>query len=102
MTRHGIDHRSAPRRVHLPALFLFAFLAPTDAECQTPGGPSSGVKAILRGVRLMNYYPSRNAQTNMWSNWEPAAINTDFRQIAALKANCVRVVLFPRTSGYPI
>jgi hypothetical protein len=49
----------------------------------------------------MNYYPAQNNWANMWINWDPGTITTDFGRIAALHANTVRVILQTSTIGYP-
>ena len=59
------------------------------------------VADIIAGLRVMNYYPTANAWTNMWTNWQPVVLNHDLARIHALGANAVRVVVFPSAFGWP-
>ena len=52
-------------------------------------------------LRVVNYYPAANGWTLMWTNWQPAVINSDFAKIRYLGANTVRVIVFPSVFGWP-
>lgn len=56
---------------------------------------------LVAGLKVMNYYPAANNWANMWANWDPATINSDFARIAALHANTVRIIIQAGTFGYP-
>lgn len=71
-------------------------------------GPDAGaaidpaqVRQALSGLRLVNYYPARAAQTRMWQAWDADVLNHDFGLIAGLNANAVRLAVFPEAFGYP-
>lgn len=57
--------------------------------------------AAVAGFRLVNYYPSDDAWTYMWTRWDPTTIGQDFATIAAMGANTVRLNVFPSTFGFP-
>lgn len=59
------------------------------------------IRARLANLKLINYYPAANAQTNLWMNWESDVIDRDLTRIAAMHANAVRIAVFPETFGYP-
>lgn len=63
----------------------------------TPGQ----ISARLATLKLINYYPAGNAQTNVWLNWQPEVIARDMARIAAINANAARIVVFPTIFGYP-
>src|SRR5437016_2291688 len=75
---------------------------PTGAPQGTSATLSTGdVQARLAGLKLINYYPAHDAQTNLWMRWDPAAIDADFARVVSLHANAVRLILFTPTFGYP-
>ena len=59
------------------------------------------VADMIAGLRVVNYYPAANGWTLMWTNWQPAVINSDFAKIRNLGANTVRVIVFPSVFGWP-
>jgi len=63
---------------------------------QTPRSPVS-----LAGLKLMNYYPSQEGWTNMWTHFDAATIGHDFAAMHSLGLNAVRVILQADTIGYP-
>jgi hypothetical protein len=68
------------------------------------GGSGSADAALakqLSTIRLINYYPSDNAWSYMWTRWNPTEIDGDFAKIAALGANTVRIIVQPWAVGYP-
>src|ERR1700735_393816 len=58
--------------------------------------PTSPV-LTLQKVKLMNYYPSAENWSNMWTNWDATVINKDFGIIASLHANAVRIIVQANT-----
>ncbi len=58
--------------------------------------------APLSSLKLISYYPSQAAWTNMWVHWNPTQMGVDFARIAALHANAVRIVIPPAVFGYPV
>jgi cellulase (glycosyl hydrolase family 5) len=53
-------------------------------------------------LKLVNYYPSMNAQGLFWNPWNPAAIDGDFAVIAnSLHANAVRIFVPTQQFGWP-
>jgi hypothetical protein len=57
--------------------------------------------AAVRSAKSMNYYPSDAGWSAMWTNFDPARIETDMAKAASLGADNVRVIVFPQTFGYP-
>lgn len=68
---------------------------------------SADVRAMLAGLRLVDYYPANNPWANMWANWTAISptINADFSLIAnVLHGNAVRINTFALTGtvfGFP-
>jgi hypothetical protein len=83
--------------------FRSSVLAPRGSvDCTQASAPmaASRVRRYLAGLKVLNYYPANNTMTNMWSHWNPAAMDQDFRRIASLHVNAVRVAVFT-TFGFP-
>ncbi len=49
----------------------------------------------------MNYYPADDGWTLMWTHYSHSRTVSDFKAIASLDANTVRVIVQPYTFGYP-
>src|SRR5262249_55288046 len=62
---------------------------------------ASQVRTVLNSLKMINYYPAQNAQTNMWRNWDPQVLDRDFTKIAGLHANTIRLAVFPEVMGFP-
>lgn len=77
---------------------LCAFLAPSAAAATCAREPAA---AAIAPLKLIAYFPTDNAWTYMWTRWRPSAVDADFRRIADLGANTVRLVVSPRVTGYP-
>ncbi len=75
--------------------------AQADTSPLTTVAPSGPTAALVSGLKVMNYYTSTNSWANMWTTWNPSAIDGDFARIAALHANTVRVIVQAGTFGYP-
>lgn len=75
----------------------------TAAPASEIVGPplDSFTQAKLNKLKMMSYYPSANGWENMWTNWNPTTINSDFALIASLNANTVRIVVNVDAFGFP-
>jgi hypothetical protein len=73
---------------------------PAGSLAQSTGVPLA-VRAMLAGLKLINYYPAQHHWDAMWTAWDPATIDRDFARIAALHANAVRIIVQANTFGYP-
>jgi hypothetical protein len=65
---------------------------------------SSGVQRLpVNSVRAINYFPVQHGWTDMWTQWDPTAIDNDFSRIASLHANTVRIILdsYSWSFGWP-
>ena len=56
----------------------------------------------LNQFNLMNYYPASAAWSNMWTDWNPGVINTDFAAMHAMSVNVVRLIIPPSAFGFPV
>jgi hypothetical protein len=65
------------------------------------GGSVLATKSMLMSLKLMNYYPSADGWTLMWTKWNQATITHDFSEIASLNANAVRIIIQPSAIGFP-
>ena len=120
--RTGLHRISGRVRVCLLGITLIAGLVPlggkavgaTDAFAEQTAvvarpvvlqgtSPVTGTVPIapLSSLKLISYYPSQAAWTNMWTRWDPTQIDADFARIAALHANAVRIIIPPTVFGYP-
>lgn len=61
----------------------------------------SALGRYLRGLRLVNYFPSDGGWQYLWTRWEPDRIDHDFAVTATMGANAVRVTVFPDVMGFP-
>lgn len=57
--------------------------------------------AAVKSAKSMNYYPSDAGWSAMWTGFDPARIDADLARVAELGADNVRVIVFPRTFGWP-
>jgi len=55
----------------------------------------------IGAVKLINYYPSADGWTYMWTRWDPTTMAHDFGTIAAMGGNTVRLNVFPSVFGFP-
>jgi hypothetical protein len=74
-----------------------------EASVSQDGAPAnaSNTAAALAGLKLVSYYPSTEAWTLMWQNWNLATINHDFSILAGMHANAVRLILQVPAFGFP-
>jgi hypothetical protein len=70
------------------------------AHAPTPEHPSA-LSQYLRGLHLMNYFPSDAGWQYMWTRWDPHQIDGDLSVMASMGANAVRVTVFPEVTGFP-
>jgi hypothetical protein len=56
---------------------------------------------VPRQLKVVSYYPTNAGWTEMWTDWEPAVIASDFDRAVALDANTVRAIIQPDTFGWP-
>jgi hypothetical protein len=82
---------------------LATVLVPCFFACsgQPAAGATNVTQAQLNAFKIVNYYPSVNNWSAMWTNWDPTTIDSDFARIASLHANVVRVIVQANAVGYP-
>jgi hypothetical protein len=80
------------------ALAVAALLAATLLCASAPGATAA---QPLSNLRLVNYVPSADGWGSMWWSWNPAQMAVDFKRIAALHANAVRIILSAPAFGFP-
>lgn len=111
------------RGLHLPtAAVIFAALSLVIGTARTVEAPPSTIQAratvasasvaampttlagrlaAVETTRQINYYPSKQGWSRMWTDFDPATIDADLVRAQALGANSVRAIVFPTTFGYP-
>ncbi len=62
---------------------------------------STAATIALQNVKLVSYEPADASWTNMWTEFEPAQIGSDFARVEQLGANTVRITIDPDTFGWP-
>jgi len=73
------------------------------SSVKTPRDTVGAMTAIpLSDFKLMNYYPATAAWSNMWIDWDPTVINSDFATIHSMSANVVRLIIPPAAFGFPV
>src|SRR5579884_2698566 len=84
---------------------LVAALAALALLASSAWGLSRAAAAPKRipvsGLHIMNYYPSDDGWTLMWTDYSHATTVSDFQALASLGANTVRVIVQPSAVGYP-
>lgn len=92
------------RALCLAAVITGLSFTPAAAARALPQGHAvvSQAPLELRQFKMMNYYPSDAAWTNMWTHWNPATLATDFAEIAGMGANVVRLIVAPSAFGFPL
>jgi hypothetical protein len=63
--------------------------------------PDADVQVRLNDIKMMNYAPVSQAQSNMWSAWDSKTVDRDFAAMAEMNVNTVRLFLYVPVSGYP-
>ena len=51
------------------------------AEAAPSAIPVDQTGMMLRGLKLVSYYPAQRAWNRMWSDWDPAAVDADFAKM---------------------
>ncbi len=100
--------------ITLAAVVLLASSAgaPLLSSAQTVAAPSLGAVSLTTAtlgdptervsqMKLINYYPSNDGWSAMWTNWHPVTIAADMHTAAALGANSIRIIVFPSVTGWP-
>lgn len=90
----GVITESSRRAVQL-FLSIVATVISVSAADERPS-----VREQLMNLKMVNYYPAHAARTNMWTRWDPAAVDQDLAAMASVHANAVRIAVFTST-GYP-
>jgi hypothetical protein len=84
------------------AIAAIISMAPPAADAASKASkPAAAPSSTLNGLKLVSYYPADGSWTGMWNRWSQTTIDADFARIAALRANAVRIVVFPSVFGYP-
>jgi hypothetical protein len=81
--------------------FLAAACALLSLLAAATAGAASGQLRVPQDVRSVSWFPAQGGWTLTWTRFDPDAIERDFRRIAWLRANTVRVIVPPRAFGYP-
>jgi hypothetical protein len=114
-TRGGIEEGGDPIPGGLPnllrrqrhAILLAAVLIAALAGSLRPGEASGAtaapdsVRAMVDGLRLVNYFPADGPHDRMWTNFDAAAIERDLDRVAAMRGNAVRIILDLRVFSVP-
>ncbi|XVU22989.1 cellulase family glycosylhydrolase [Actinoplanes sp. CA-054009] len=84
------------------ALLAASPLVDTRASAAAATSPTlAGRLAAVKTAKQINYYPSANGWTRMWTSFDAATINTDLAKAKAMGADSVRAIVFPSVFGYP-
>ena len=65
------------------------------------GSDGEAERSSVPPLRVLNYYPSTAGWTKLWTEYSHQRTVDDFRAIAGLNANTVRVFVHAYTFGYP-
>jgi hypothetical protein len=79
--------------------------AAAASKPSTVATTSSGVARLpVTSVRAINYFPAYHGWTDMWTQWDPVAIDNDFSRIAWVHANTVRIIIdsYSWSFGWPV
>ncbi|SNY24251.1 cellulase family glycosylhydrolase [Paractinoplanes atraurantiacus] len=77
-------------------------LVDSRATAATTTAPTlAGRLASVKTAKQINYYPSANGWTRMWTSFDAATINADLAKARAMGADSVRAIIFPSVFGYP-
>ena len=64
-----------------------------------PPPPQPAALAQIQTYKIVSYFPVTSR--GMWSQWQPAAVNADFKRLASLHVTAVRIFIQPSEFGYP-
>jgi hypothetical protein len=74
----------------------------TATASATPTGTTKADRlAAVTAAKLINYYPADAGWTSMWTSWNRTKIDADLAKASSMGADCVRIVVFPDTFGFP-
>jgi hypothetical protein len=62
---------------------------------------SDAVRSMVRGLRLVNWFPALGPHDRMWTDFDPGAIDRDLAAVASLHANAVRLIPDARVFTVP-
>jgi hypothetical protein len=103
----GVIRRSSPlrstsrrQRLHAVGVLCIMVLG-LIGTTKSPVAASAPSPLALSAIRDVNYMPSNASGANMWIDWNPEQIASDYATIAALGANTVRVIVPAPAMGYP-
>ena len=91
--------QAAPAHGELSVIRLLVVMA--VALVVVPSAAALNWLDVPRELKVVSYYPTNAGWTEMWTNWEPNVITTDFERAASLDANTVRAIIQPDTFGWP-
>ena len=101
--RHPIT--AFTRRALLTAVSLAAMLcvssAPADGHRRPARASTAALGSAFSNLRLIDYFPADAGWEQMWTDWNPTQMERDFRRIAALHANAVRITVNVPAFGFP-
>jgi hypothetical protein len=90
------------RRLLLAGCVVLAIVAGLVRPAAVRADSRSGaVRDMVRGLRLVNWFPAQGPHDRMWTGFDPAAIDRDLATVAALHANAVRVIPDTRVFTVP-
>ena len=76
--------------------------AATVAAAATELAPTlAGRLAAVKTAKQINYYPSADGWTRMWTAFDATTIDADLAKAQSIGANSVRAIVFPSVFGYP-
>ena len=90
------------RRSVVAGLVSAAALATALPLAGVAPASATATRLPVNQLRIMNYYPADAGWTGMWSSYSHDRTAADFRAIASLGANTVRLIVQPAAVGYPI
>jgi hypothetical protein len=83
------------------AAILSSLTASAYGRKRTATQANTAQSAALSNLHLIDYFPSAAGWGAMWTSWNPTQMETDFRRIAALHANAVRIIVNLPAFGFP-
>jgi hypothetical protein len=84
----------------VPALPAAPIL-PATAGAMTTSRRSAATRLAVSALKIVNYYPAKAGWRLMWTDYSHATTVSDFKAIASLGANTVRVIVQPSAVGFP-
>jgi Cellulase (glycosyl hydrolase family 5)/Carbohydrate binding domain len=79
-----------------------ATASPTPSPKVTTTATTKADKlTAVKTAKVINYYPAGAGWTSMWTSWNRTKIDADLAKASSMGADCVRIVVFPDTFGFP-